>query len=202
MASLLSVGIAAVMMRFEVPSVAPHVAVELVTTEFVSVTVTVTVLFPPGVLNVTVLPVKEPLTNEAGAGAGPVVGVGAGVGVLTGVLGAGAGVGALSSPSSASDSGLWAFALALWAFFAWWFLSALWCEPLACTLALLADAVVARAAVCPRTTAAPRPTAAITLRFEVVRDIGLSLPCGARIRSKSCTSIAGAFRCRIATQNG
>ena len=112
-ASEFRVGMAAVMMRLDVESVAPHVAVALVTTEFFKVMVTATVLLPPGVEKVTVRPVKVPLTRAAGAGAGAVVGVGAGVGV---VLGAGAGLPALSS--SEPSVSVWCF-LALCAFLAW-----------------------------------------------------------------------------------
>ena len=101
MASLFKVGTAEVMMRFEVPSVVAQVAVALVTTELASVTVTVTVLLPPGVLNVTVLPLNVPLTSEAGADGG----AGGVTGEAGGVLGAGAGADTLlSSPSSVSVS--------------------------------------------------------------------------------------------------
>lgn len=97
-ASEFRVGTAAVMMRFDVESVAPQVAVALVMTEFFRVMLTVTVLLPPGVEKVTVFPAKVPLTSAAGAGAGGVLGVGAGVGVL---LGVGAGCGAPTWSSSA-----------------------------------------------------------------------------------------------------
>jgi len=99
--SLFKVGTAEVMMRFEVPSVVVHVAVALVTTDLASVTVTVTVLLPPSVLKVTVLPLNVPLTSAAGAGDG----AGGVTGGAGGVLGAGAGADTLlSSPSSVSVS--------------------------------------------------------------------------------------------------
>ena len=94
MASEFSVGTAAVMIRLDVESVAPQVAVAFVTTEFFKVIVTATVLLPPGVEKVTVLPTNVPFTRAAGAEGGAVVGAGAGVGV---VLGAGAGAPTLSS---------------------------------------------------------------------------------------------------------
>jgi hypothetical protein len=78
-------------------------------TEFCNVMVTATVLFPPGVEKVMVLPVKVPFTNAAGAETVVGVGVGAGVGV---VLGAGAGAPTLSS-AEPSVSVSWRCCLAL-----------------------------------------------------------------------------------------
>ena len=119
-ASEFRVGTALVILSWDTLSVAFHVAVALVMTEFFKVMVTATVLSPPGVEKVTVLPVKLPFTSAAGAGAGAVVGEGAGVGVL---LGAGVGVPTLSS--SEPSVSVWCF-LALCDFLAWSLLPALW----------------------------------------------------------------------------